>query len=326
MNEDPILHLEDLQIALHANGEEYPAIDGVNLQIGRGEVVGLVGESGCGKSLCALSVAGLLDGPLRVSGGRILFDGGDIARLPNRSMRMLRGSRIAMIFQEPMTALNPLMTIGDQIGEMFVLHRGMSRRAARRQAIEALEQVQVPAASRRVDDYPHQLSGGMRQRVMIAIALACDPDLLIADEATTALDVTIQAEIVELILDLCRARGTAVLMISHDLGLVARVCNRVAVMYAGHLVEEQPADRIFSSPQHPYTQGLVASLPRLGRRLVVGQAKLADIPGVVPQILDYGKGCRFAPRCAQAMDRCSTTAPGTTLLASGGKKRCYLNG
>ena len=326
MSEDLILDIEDLRISLSANGEDFPAVEGLNLSIARGEVVGLVGESGCGKSLTALSIAGLLGGPLRVTGGRIRFDGGDIARLPNRNIRMLRGNRIAMIFQEPMTALNPLMNIGDQIGEMFVLHRGMSRRAARKRAIECLEQVQVPAASRRVNDYPHQLSGGMRQRVMIAIALACDPDLLIADEATTALDVTIQAEIIELILDLCRARGTAVLMISHDLGLVARVCHRVAVMYAGHLVEEQPAEKIFSDPQHPYTQGLVASLPRLGRRLVAGQAKLAEIPGVVPPIVEYGKGCRFAPRCAAVMPQCLTAAPETTPLSSGGRKRCYLNG
>lgn len=322
---DDILRIEDLTIALRVEGQDHPAVEALNLNIGRGEVVGLVGESGCGKSLTALSVAGLLSAPMHVAGGRILIEGQDIAHLPNRSMRSLRGDRIAMIFQEPMTALNPLMTIGAQIGEMFELHRGMGARAARKAAIAALEQVQVPGAARRVDDYPHQLSGGMRQRVMIAIALSCDPALLIADEPTTALDVTIQAEIVDLILELCRARGTAVLMISHDLGLVARVCNRVAVMYAGHLIEEQPAERIFLSPQHPYTQGLVGALPRLGRRLTEGQAPLTEIPGTVPAILDYGAGCRFAPRYNRAMARCAEATPGVTQLPQGGRIRCFLH-
>lgn len=322
---DEVLRIEDLTIALRVEGRDHPAVEGVNLTIGRGEVVGLVGESGCGKSLTALSVAGLLTAPMHVSNGRILIEGQDVVRLSNRSLRSLRGDRIAMIFQEPMTALNPLMTIGDQIGEMFVLHRGLGARAARKAAIAALDRVQVPGAARRVDDYPHQLSGGMRQRVMIAIALACDPALLIADEPTTALDVTIQAEIIDLILELCREQGTAVLMISHDLGLVARICNRVAVMYAGHLIEEQAAERIFLSPRHPYTRGLVGALPRLGRRLTEGQAALTEIPGTVPAILDYGAGCRFAPRCPRVMAHCAAATPETTQLPQGGRIRCFLH-
>ncbi|WP_199178584.1 ABC transporter ATP-binding protein [Acidimangrovimonas sediminis] len=322
---EDVLRIENLQIALRSEHGDDPAIEALNLSIGRGEVVGLVGESGCGKSLTALAVAGLLRDPMHVTGGRILLGGEDIAHLPNRSMRSLRGNRIAMIFQEPMTALNPLMTIGDQIGEMFVLHRGMSAGAARKAAIAALDQVQVPSAARRIREYPHQLSGGMRQRVMIAIALACDPELLIADEPTTALDVTIQAEILDLILDLCRERHTAVLMISHDLGLVARICRRVAVMYAGHLIEEQAAGQIFATPQHPYTRGLVGALPRLGRRLVEGQQPLTEIPGVVPAIGDFGTGCRFAPRCPSAMARCREAVPRTTQLPQGGRIRCFLH-
>ena len=298
----------------------------LSFSVGRGEVFGLVGESGCGKSLCALTIAGLLRDTMHVTGGRIDFEGQDINRLSNRDMRRLRGDRVAMIFQEPMTSLNPLMTVGDQIGEMFELHRNMSRRQARLKAIESLEQVQVPSPERRIGDYPHQLSGGMRQRVMIAIALACDPALLIADEPTTALDVTIQAEIVELILDLCKARGTAVLMISHDLGLVARICNRVAVMYAGSIVEERNAREVFADPRHPYTQGLLASLPRLGRRLQEGRKPLMEIKGVVPALTERGAGCGFAPRCAKATDICRAGMPPATALGGSGKIRCYHHG
>ncbi|WP_290687804.1 MULTISPECIES: ABC transporter ATP-binding protein [unclassified Haematobacter] len=319
----PILDVSDLRLALRADGVEYQAVNGVSFSIDRGEVFGLVGESGCGKSICALTIAGLLRPPLHVTGGSVSFDGADIARLSNRSLRQLRGNRVAMIFQEPMTALNPLMTIGDQIGEMFVLHEGLSARAARRRAVEALEQVQVPSPERRVRDYPHQLSGGMRQRVMIAIALACNPDLLIADEPTTALDVTIQAEIVQLILDLCRERGTAVLMISHDLGLVARICDRVAVMYAGDLIEQRPAREVFLDPRHPYTRGLIASLPRMGRRLAEGQRPLAEIPGIVPPLSERVAACGFAPRCPLATDLCRTTPPPVERLAEGGLIRCY---
>jgi peptide/nickel transport system ATP-binding protein len=231
-----------------------------------------------------------------------------------------------MIFQEPMTALNPVSPVGRQIAEMFVLHKGKSWREANKLAVEALANVRVSAPERRVKDYPHQLSGGMRQRVMIAIALACGPDLLIADEPTTALDVTVQAEIIELMRELCAARGTAVLMISHDLGLVANVCRRVAVMYAGRIVEERGSADIFSAPSHPYTRGLVASLPRLGSRAAQGRTRLKEISGVVPAIANFPEGCRFNPRCAQATEICRTAPPETTLLGEGGLVRCYHHG
>lgn len=233
MSEDLILRIEDLRISLSTDGEDFPAVEGLNLSIGRGEVFGLVGESGCGKSLTALSVAGLLSGPLRVTGGHIRFDGGDIARLPNRNMRMLRGNRIAMIFQEPMTALNPLMTIGDQIGEMFVLHQGMNRRAARKRAVECLEQVQVPAASRRVNDYPHQLSGGMRKRVALAQTLVLDPDIILMDEPFSALDVQTRQLMENEVLELWAARRKAVLFITHDLDEAIAMSDRVVVLSAG---------------------------------------------------------------------------------------------
>jgi len=322
----PVLDIKDLSISIEIDAKYYTAVEGVSLSIGKGEIFGLVGESGCGKSLTALSIAGLLSAQLQISNGTIAFEGQQIEKLKTRGMRRLRGDRISMIFQEPMTALNPLMTVGDQIGEMFVLHRGMSMKDARKKAIEALDQVQVPSPGRRIHNYPHQLSGGMRQRIMIAIALSCNPALLIADEPTTALDVTIQAEIVELILELCKARGTAVLMISHDLGLVARMCRRVAVMYAGQIVEEQFGSDIFTGPCHPYTKGLVGSLPRLGGRLEKGQVRLNEISGTVPSIFEFQDGCRFHPRCPDAMDKCRHEAPMQTKIGPRGYVRCYNYG
>lgn len=323
MADNSILQVKDLSIALRFKGQDFPAVSQMDFSIAAGEVFGLVGESGCGKSLCALTVAGLLREPMHITQGQVFLEGQDINRLSNRDLRRLRGDRVAMIFQEPMTSLNPLMTIGDQIGEMFVLHKGMSVRQARLKAIEALEQVQVPGAARRIKDYPHQLSGGMRQRVMIAIALACDPALLIADEPTTALDVTIQAEIVELILELCKERGTAVLMISHDLGLVARMCDRVAVMYAGHIVEQRSAAQIFTDPRHPYTQGLVASLPLLGRRIKEGRTRLTEIKGVVPGLMERDIGCGFASRCSRVTDECRAIMPSVETLDALGSIRCF---
>ena len=319
---DMILSVENLSVAV-GKGNGRLAVEEVSFDIGRGEVFGMVGESGCGKSLCALSIAGLLRAPLHVAGGEVRFEGRDILRLPARDMRRLRGGRIAMIFQEPMTALNPLMTVGDQIGEMFVLHQGLGRAEARHRAIVALAQVQVPSPERRISDYPHQLSGGMRQRVMIAIALACRPALLIADEPTTALDVTIQAEITELILDLCRAQGTAVLMISHDLGHIAEICNRVAVMYAGRVAEMQSGQAVFQGPRHPYTRALVASLPQPGRRLAEGRQDLAEIKGIVPPLGQRPPGCQFAPRCARAADDCRAAVPPFSTIPGGGKVGCF---
>ena len=280
----PLLSVENLHIGLRTDAGSFPAVEGVSFTIGRGETVGLVGESGCGKSITALAIMGLLRDPLGLAGGKIILTGQEIQNLPASQLRALRGKRIAMIFQEPMTALNPLKTVGTQIAEMFVLHQGASWREAEKKAIESLTQVKVPAPERRARAYPHELSGGMRQRVMIAIALACEPDLLIADEPTTALDVTVQSEIVDLMKELCAARGTAILMISHDLGLVTDICSRVCVMYAGRIVEQQDSENIFNSPQHPYTQGLVASLPRLGMRARHGRQRLTEIAGVVPGI------------------------------------------
>ena len=322
----PLLLVENLHIGLRTDAGSFPAVEGVSFTIGRGETVGLVGESGCGKSITALAIMGLLRDPLGLAGGKIILTGQEIQNLPASQLRALRGKRIAMIFQEPMTALNPLKTVGTQIAEMFVLHQGASWREAEKKAIESLTQVKVPAPERRARAYPHELSGGMRQRVMIAIALACEPDLLIADEPTTALDVTVQSEIVDLMKELCAARGTAILMISHDLGLVTDICSRVCVMYAGRIVEQQDSENIFNSPQHPYTQGLVASLPRLGMRARHGRQRLTEIAGVVPGITAYPGGCRFHPRCIRRTEICDTVVPDLTPLAEGSLVRCHHHG
>lgn len=322
----PLLKVEDLRIALTVDGVAHAATENVSFEIERGEAFGLVGESGCGKSITALAVMGLLRRPLSVAGGRILLEGQEIQSASAAEWRRLRGKRIAMIFQEPMTALNPLSPVGRQIAEMFVLHQGMGWNEAMDRAEDALRQVRVPSPERRIKDYPHQLSGGMRQRVMIAIALACEPDLLIADEPTTALDVTVQAEIIDLMAELCAAKGTAILMISHDLGLVANMCRRVAVMYAGRIVESQVSDAIFAHPTHPYTRGLVDSLPRLGERSRRGRQRLTEISGVVPSIAAYPQGCRFNPRCSAVTDICRTMAPGITPLPADGLVRCHHHG
>jgi len=322
----PLLRVEDLRIGLDAGGVRYDAVESVSFTIGRGEAFGLVGESGCGKSITALALMGLLRAPLSLAGGRILLDNQEIQALPAAAMRRLRGKRIAMIFQEPMAALNPLSPVGRQIAEMFVLHEGCGWSEASERAVEALRQVRVPSPERRIKDFPHQLSGGMRQRVMIAIALACSPDLLVADEPTTALDVTVQAEIVDLMRELCAARGTAILMISHDLGLVANMCRRVAVMYAGRLVELQAAEAIFSAPRHPYTRGLVNSLPRLGERARRGRQTLQEIAGVVPAIATYPPGCRFHPRCGAMTEICRAESPAVTPLPAEGLVRCHHHG
>ncbi|MFP4624644.1 MAG: ABC transporter ATP-binding protein [Gemmatimonadota bacterium] len=315
-----LLEVQDLRTYFHTEDGIARAVDGVSFQVDRGEVLGVVGESGCGKSVTSLSIMGLVDEPGRIEeGSRIRFDGRELTALSEGEMRKVRGNDIAMIFQEPMTSLNPVYPVGDQIAESLRLHRGLDKRAARERAVELLTLVGIPVPARRVDEYPHQLSGGMRQRVMIAMALANEPDLLIADEPTTALDVTIQAQILELLLELRREMGMAVLLITHDLGVVAEVCDRVVVMYAGQVVEEGPVTEIFRRPAHPYTQGLLAAVPRPDRR----GGELAVIPGTVPPPTRWPAGCRFRDRCPYAWDRCATL-PG--LLPAGPEQagRCWL--
>jgi peptide/nickel transport system ATP-binding protein len=325
MTGQPLLEVENLRIDLAVAGKRFAAVQDVSFTIDRGETMGLVGESGCGKSITALALIGLLRDPLIIGGGKISLEGREIQSLSASEMRKLRGNRISMIFQEPMTALNPLSPVGRQIAEMFVLHKGATWKEAERLAVEALASVRVPAPDRRIKDYPHQLSGGMRQRVMIAIALACGPDLLLADEPTTALDVTVQAEILDLIRELSAAKGTAVLMISHDLGLIANMCRRVGVMYAGKLVEERAAEDVFRSPSHPYTSGLVASLPLLGARARHGRQRLKEISGVVPPVSAFPTGCRFNPRCYAATERCRAEDPAVTALGNDGFVRCHYH-
>ncbi|MBC2885559.1 ABC transporter ATP-binding protein [Ochrobactrum sp. CM-21-5] len=323
MSGEVLLEVENLRIDIVSGARSHNVVEDVSFTIDAGETFGLVGESGCGKSITALSMIGLLRPPLAVTGGSVRFKGQELRNMPASDMRKLRGNRIAMIFQEPMTALNPLSPVGRQIAEMFVLHQGATWHEAERKAVEALASVQVPAPDQRVKNYPHQMSGGMRQRVMIAIALACNPDLLVADEPTTALDVTVQAEILRLMQELCNARGTAVLMISHDLGVIAKMCRRVGVMYAGHLVEERITAGLFHHPSHPYAHGLLASLPQLGSRQREGQRRLQEIEGVVPSISAFPKGCRFEPRCTRSTDICRAEKPAQTPLEDAGFVRCF---
>jgi peptide/nickel transport system ATP-binding protein len=313
-----LLSIQDLRVSFRGdNGRVVRAVEGVSLEIRRGATLGLVGESGCGKTATALAVMGLLPKQAQVS-GRVVFDGLDLLRLPDRDLRDLRGNRLAMIFQEPMTALNPSYTIGQQIAEALVRHRGLSARAARERAIDLLARVRIPSPRERFEEYPHQLSGGMRQRAMIAIALACGPELLIADEPTTALDVTIQAQILDLLRELKAETGAAILLVTHDLGVVAEVCSEVAVMYAGQLVERAPVETLFERPGHPYTVGLLGSLPRLDRRV----DRLASIEGMVPNLMAPPAGCRFAPRCPLARDECRAGPPPLVRLDSQHWTRC----
>lgn len=280
------------------------AVDGVSFFIDPGELLGLVGESGCGKSMTALSIMRLIAPPGKIVGGEIIFDSRNLLTLSNREMRAVRGDDIAMIFQDPMTSLNPVFTVGEQIAEALRLHRGLSRKDARQGAVAAMREVAIPDPELRADDYPHQLSGGMRQRIMIAMALACDPKLLIADEPTTALDVTIQAQILELLDHLRKTRELAVLLITHDLGVVAEVADRVAVMYTGKIVEESPVDELFARPKHPYTEGLLRSVPKLTIKDVAKPERLQTIEGVVPRATALPPGCHFEPRCPYRMPRC----------------------
>ena len=300
------------------------AVDGVSFYLDRGELLGLVGESGCGKSMTALSVMRLIAPPGKIVEGEILFDGQDLLKLSDAEMRQMRGDDIAMIFQDPMTSLNPVFTVGEQIAEALRLHRKLSRKDAKRAAIEAMREVAIPDPGRRIDDYPHQLSGGMRQRVMIAMALACNPKLLIADEPTTALDVTIQAQILELLDELRKQRELAVLLITHDLGVVAEVADRVAVMYTGRIVEESPVDELFARPKHPYTEGLLRSVPKLTSEHVARKERLETIDGTVPRPTDLPPGCHFAPRCSHRMPRCTEGDIPLYQLENNIQVRCVL--
>jgi peptide/nickel transport system ATP-binding protein len=316
---DPLLEIENLKVIFHGDrGSAIHAVDGLDLTIQRGQTLGLVGESGCGKTATALSVMGLLPKASAEVSGRIRFDGAELLSLPDRAMRNLRGDRLAMIFQEPMTSLNPSYSIGEQIAESLVRHRGLSRGEARARTVELLRLVKIPSPEQRVDDYPHRLSGGMRQRAMIALALACDPELLIADEPTTALDVTIQAQILALMRELKASTGIAIILITHDLGVVAEICDHVAVMYAGEIVEYAPVGALFATPQHPYTIGLLGSIPRLD----VKAEELAAIEGMVPSLAELPAGCRFAPRCPLVRERCRQALPPLAVVGPGHRSRC----
>ena len=327
MNVDaPVLQIEALKTYFFTFEGVARAVDDVSFAIAKGEILGVVGESGCGKSVTAQSVMRLIpEPPGRIVEGRILFDGRDLVHLSLEQMRTVRGRRIAMIFQEPMSSLNPVYTVGEQIAEMFMLHLKLSRRESLNRSIEMLRKVQIPAPEKRVQAYPHQLSGGMRQRAMIAMALACNPEILIADEPTTALDVTIQAQILDLMLQLKADYHTAIMMITHDLGVIAEMAQRVVVMYAGKVVETAPTAAIFKNPKHPYTRGLLQSIPKLGERARRGRRRLREIAGIVPSLYDLPEGCRFYPRCPERMEKCREHLPEILDTGGGHEVRCWLH-
>jgi len=321
----PVLTVSDLCTHFYTRDGVVRAVDGVSLSLERGETLGVVGESGCGKSVTALSIMRLVPPAAgRIVAGSIRFDGTEILSLPAPSMRAIRGNRISMIFQEPMTSLNPVMTVGRQIAETVALHQQLSRRAALDRAVEMLTLVKIPEPRRRATEFPHQLSGGMRQRVMIAIAMACTPTILIADEPTTALDVTIQAQILDLVQEMKERTGAAVMLITHDLGVIAETAQRVIVMYAGRKVEEAPVDALFAHPRHPYTRGLMTSMPRLNRAAAESPSRrLTEIPGVVPSLIGMSEGCTFAPRCPYASEQCGVAFPPEREAAPGHTVACW---
>jgi peptide/nickel transport system ATP-binding protein len=320
----PLLEVKGLRTSFHTRDGVVHAVDGIDFHVDRGEIMGLVGESGCGKSVTSLSIMGLIGRPGRVEAGEVWFDGQNLLTLRPDAMRKLRGDRLSMIFQQPQSSLNPVWDVGRQIGEVLEVHRGMKRGPARARALEMLKMVGIPDPERRLSSYPHEMSGGMAQRVMIAMALACEPELLIADEPTTALDVTIQAQILDLMRNLREQTGTAVILITHDLGVVAEMCDRVAVMYAGEIVEQTDVTTLFRHPAHPYTRGLIGSIP------VVGDVRdeLNVIPGNVPNLIDVPRGCRFAPRCASRVAEDNVMAldvhPGLHPIGPGHDVRCWL--
>jgi peptide/nickel transport system ATP-binding protein len=319
-----LLEVSHLQTHFPTRAGLVRAVNDVSFHIKEGELLGLVGESGCGKSITALSIMRLIAEPGRIAGGSIMFRGEELTTASDARLRQIRGNDIAMIFQDPMTSLNPVFTVGEQIAEALRLHRKLDKRAARAAAIESMKEVSIPSPDRRADDYPHQLSGGMRQRVMIAMALACDPELLIADEPTTALDVTIQAQILELLDGLRRTRKLSVLLITHDLGVVAETADRVCVMYTGKIVEESGVAELFERPKHPYTQGLLRSVPKLSADHIKKVKRLETIDGTVPSPTDLPPGCHFAPRCEFRMDRCTQGEIPLYPIANGVEVRCVL--
>jgi oligopeptide/dipeptide ABC transporter ATP-binding protein len=318
-----VLEVKNLVTSFQIRGNWVHAVDDCSFKVPKGKTLGIVGESGCGKSVTSLSIMRLIPtSGGRITSGQILFEGQDLLLIKEKEMRKIRGNRISMIFQEPMTSLNPVFTVGNQVGEVFQLHKGASTKQARELSIEMLRAVKIPSPEKRVDDYPHQLSGGMRQRVMIAMALACQPSLLIADEPTTALDVTIQAQILELMNDLQEEKGMSTVLITHDLGVVAETCHDVVVMYAGRMVEKSSAVSLFENPQHPYTKGLMNSIPKLGSK----QKRLNTIPGLVPSLGNFPKGCRFQDRCSLAGPECKEAEPTLKKMANGAEVACFKAG
>ncbi|MFN3431102.1 MAG: ABC transporter ATP-binding protein [Candidatus Sericytochromatia bacterium] len=317
---EPLLKVSGLRTHFHTEEGIVKAVDGVDFEIPRGGILGIVGESGCGKSITSLSIMRLVAQPQgKIVDGQILYNGEDLLKKSEAEMRKIRGNRIALISQDPMTSLNPVLTIGDQIMEVLILHQHLNKSDAKKKAIEMLDRVGIPGAASRIDDYPHQFSGGMRQRVVIAMALCCEPDLLIADEPTTALDVTIQAQILDLMRDIRDRNNAAIMMITHDLGVVAELCDSVAVMYAGKVVEYTDVDTIFKNPQHPYTQGLLNSIPDLGK----SQKRLTPIEGQPPSLSKLPPGCSFAPRCPHQWAKCNE-APKLETVEPGHLVRCWL--
>jgi oligopeptide/dipeptide ABC transporter ATP-binding protein len=325
VNDHAILEIKDLKTYFFTYEGVAKAVDGVSYQLAKGEPLGVVGESGCGKSVTALSVLRLIPVPPgKIVGGSILFKGQNLLGASEKEMRKIRGNRISMIFQEPMTSLNPVFTVGNQIQETFKLHQGLSQRDSLEKTVEMLKFVNIPSPERCVGRFPHELSGGMRQRVMIAMALSCKPEVLIADEPTTALDVTIQAQILDLMIRLKEEMGMAIILITHNLGVVAGMTKRVLVMYAGKVVEEAKTKTLFENPQHPYTIGLLKSIPRLGNKFLLGKIRLNEIPGVVPSLYELPSGCRFSTRCPSVMEICREKEPELKEIEEGHYCSCWL--
>ena len=318
MEDETILEVKDLELWFQNDYDKVKILNGINFYVKKGETLGIVGESGCGKSMTSLSVMRLLDTPPAIIKGSIKLHGVELPDLSQKQMQSIRGNKMSMIFQEPMTSLNPLFTIGDQLMESFILHQGLNKKQAWNKAVEMMKMVRIPEPEQRMKELPYQLSGGMRQRVMIAMALACRPELLIADEPTTALDVTIQAQVLDLMRELQKDLGTAIMFITHDLGVVSEMCDRVMVLYCGEVMEEADVETIFSDPKHPYTEGLLSTQPKFGE-----YGELPTIPGNVPPSGKFPTGCVFAPRCPYATDKCVDGKPGLVDIGNGHKVRCF---